>query len=90
MAQAKNRRGTALSIKLPMEMAQAVYQQVREGNFDTAGGVIRAALCSMLGLDEFGRAVPPKPEDAPRGKSKKRRRGASDAAPSSDDDDDFN
>ena len=85
MAQAKNRRGTALSVKLPMEMAQAVYQQIRDGHFDTAGGVIRAALCSMLSLDELGRAVSSAADDAPRGKSKTRR--ASDAAPGGDDDD---
>ena len=87
MAQAKNRRGTALSVKLPIEMAQAVYQQVRDGNFDTAGGVIRAALCSMLGLDAQGNALSSAADDAPRRKPKRGRRGASGAAPGSGDDD---
>ena len=48
----KRKRGTALSINLPMEMAQAVYQKVRDGTFDSAGAVVREALRQMLKLDD--------------------------------------
>jgi hypothetical protein len=50
MAIGKNKRGTALSINLPMEMAQAVYEKVRDGSFDSAGAVVREALRQMLKL----------------------------------------
>jgi Arc/MetJ-type ribon-helix-helix transcriptional regulator len=52
MAQDDSKRGTALSVKMPMAMAQAVYQQVRSGAFDSAGAVIREALRQFLKLDE--------------------------------------
>jgi hypothetical protein len=52
MAVDKNKRGTALSVNMPMAMAQAVYQQVRDGHFDSAGAVIRAALRQFLQLDD--------------------------------------
>ena len=52
MAHDENKRGTALSVKMPMAMAQAVYQQVRSGAFDSAGAVIREALRQFLKLDE--------------------------------------
>lgn len=74
MAQAKNRRGTALSIKLPMEMAQAVYQQVRDGHFDTPGGVVRAALCSMLKLDDLGQPLSDEADDDAPDERKRRRK----------------
>jgi Arc/MetJ-type ribon-helix-helix transcriptional regulator len=48
----KSKRGTALSVNLPMAMAQAVYEKVRDGSFDSAGAVIREALRQMLKLDD--------------------------------------
>jgi Arc/MetJ-type ribon-helix-helix transcriptional regulator len=52
MAIDKSKRGTALSINLPLGMAQAVYAKVRDGSFDSAGAVVREALRRMLELDD--------------------------------------
>jgi hypothetical protein len=45
---AKNLRAAILSVNLPMELAQAVYQQVREGKFTSDDEVVRAALRQFL------------------------------------------
>lgn len=58
MAIDKRKRGTALSINLPMEMAQAVYEKVRDGTFDSAGAVVREALRQMLKLGDDDVAPP--------------------------------
>jgi Arc/MetJ-type ribon-helix-helix transcriptional regulator len=58
MAIDKRKRGTALSVNLPMEMAQAVYDKVRDGSFDSAGAVIREALRQLLKLDDDDVAPP--------------------------------
>ena len=71
MADSKNRRATALSVSLPMEMAQAVYQQVRDGTYHSAGAVIRAALRQLLKLEGEESAAEPEATDSPR----RRRRG---------------
>ena len=72
MAEADNKRGTALSVKMPMAMAQAVYQQVRSGAFDSAGSVIREALRQMLKLGDDDQ--PPPEPDAEPGHGGRRRR----------------
>jgi Arc/MetJ-type ribon-helix-helix transcriptional regulator len=54
---AKNLRSATLSVNLPMELAQAVYQQVRDGKFDSDDEVVRAALRHFLQTDE-GDAAP--------------------------------
>lgn len=59
---AKNPRSATLSVKLPMELAQAVYQQVRDGKFDSDDEVVRAALRQFLQLDAGGGEPAP---DAP-------------------------
>lgn len=51
MAKDRNKRGTALSVNMPMEMAQAVYGLVRDGTYDSAGAVIREALRQLLERD---------------------------------------
>ncbi len=66
MAESKNRRATALSVSLPMEMAQAVYQQVRNGTYDSAGQVIREALRQLLKLDGEDQATEPESEEPSR------------------------
>ena len=58
MAIDKRKRGTALSINLPMGMAQAVYEKVRDGTFDSAGAVVREALRQMLKLADDDVAPP--------------------------------
>jgi len=62
MAHDESKRGTALSVKMPLLMAQAVYEQVRSGAFDSAGSVIRAALRQFLKLDENDQPPPAEPE----------------------------
>jgi Arc/MetJ-type ribon-helix-helix transcriptional regulator len=62
MAIDKGKRGTALSVNLPLAMAQAVYEKVRDGTFDSAGAVIREALRQMLELDDNDVAPPRAPE----------------------------
>ncbi|HEX5050770.1 MAG TPA: ribbon-helix-helix domain-containing protein [Planctomycetota bacterium] len=47
----KNPRSATLSVNLPMELAQAVYQQVREGRFTSDDEVVRAALRQFLQVD---------------------------------------
>lgn len=70
MADSKNRRATALSVSLPMEMAQAVYQKVRDGTYHSAGAVIREALRQLLKLEGEESAAEPEATESPR-----RRRG---------------
>lgn len=48
MAKDKQKRGTALAVNVPLEMAQAVYQLVRDGTYTSAGAVVRAALTQFL------------------------------------------
>ena len=71
MADSKNRRATALSVSLPMEMAQAVYQQVRDGTYHSAGAVVREALRQLLKLEGDESTAEPEPTESRRG----RRRG---------------
>jgi putative addiction module CopG family antidote len=71
MADSKNRRATALSVSLPMEMAQAVYQQVRDGTYHSAGAVIREALRQLLKLEGEESTAEPEVTESPR----RRRRG---------------
>lgn len=56
----KNLRSATLSVNLPMELAQAVYQQVRDGKFTSDDEVVRAALRAFLHVDEHV----PAPEDS--------------------------
>ncbi|MBL8728040.1 MAG: hypothetical protein JNM25_06390 [Planctomycetes bacterium] len=55
---AKNLRAATLSVNLPMELAQAVYRQVREGRFTSDDEVVRAALRQFLQVDEASAAAP--------------------------------
>lgn len=48
MAKDKQKRGTALAVNVPLEMAQAVFQLVRSGAYASAGAVVRAALTQFL------------------------------------------
>ncbi|MEO6597127.1 MAG: ribbon-helix-helix domain-containing protein [Planctomycetota bacterium] len=48
----KNLRAATLSVNLPMELAQAVYQQVRDGKFTSDDEVVRAALRQFLKVGE--------------------------------------
>ncbi len=48
MAKDKQKRGTALAVNVPLEMAQAVFQLVRNGTYASAGAVVRAALTQFL------------------------------------------
>ena len=56
------RRATTFSVTIPPEMAEAVYQQVKQGIHGSAGAVIREALRLMLKFDEDGAPPPPPPE----------------------------
>ncbi len=61
---AKNLRAACLSVNLPMELAQAVYQQVREGKFTSDDEVVRAALRQFLHVgDESTAAAPPQTDE---------------------------
>lgn len=71
MAEADNKRGTALSVKMPIAMAQAVYQQVRSGAFDSAGSVIREALRQFLKLGDDDQP-PAAPDPEPHGGRRRR------------------
>ncbi len=56
----KTPRVTQLSIALPQEMAQAIYEQVRNGTYGSASELMRDAVRQLLKLDE---APPPAPSD---------------------------
>ena len=58
-AMAKNQQATTLGISLPVEMAQAVFQEVRDGRFTSASEVVREALQRMLGDAASGGDTPP-------------------------------
>lgn len=45
---AKHQKATHLSISLPQDLAQAVYQQVRNGTYNSAGELIRDAVRRLL------------------------------------------
>lgn len=45
---ARHSRYTTLSISMPLELAQAVFAEVRSGRFDTESGVVCEALRRML------------------------------------------
>ncbi len=59
LSMAKNLRSATLSVNLPMELAQAVYQQVRDGKFTSDDEVVRAALRQFLHVDERTAAAAP-------------------------------
>lgn len=48
----KTPRVTQLSVALPQEMAQAIYQQVRNGTYGSASELMRDAVRQLLKLDE--------------------------------------
>lgn len=62
-AMARNMKATTLSVTIPVAMAQAVYQEVRDGRYASASDVVRAALQALLKLDPAGLAAPV--DDAP-------------------------
>jgi Arc/MetJ-type ribon-helix-helix transcriptional regulator len=66
------KRATTFSVTIPPEMAEAVFQQVKQGHHGSAGAVIRAALRQMLQLGEDGAPLdaPPPPDDAPKWKQR--------------------
>lgn len=83
MAIDKTKRGTAIAANVPFALAQAVYAQVKNGNHDSAGAVVRAALRVYLRLDDDDQPLPEAPasggdgsggDDAPEPTSKRRRR----------------
>lgn len=81
MAIDKTKRGTAIAANVPFALAQAVYAQVKNGNHDSAGAVVRAALRLYLRLDDDDQPLPEAPangeggdDDAPEPSSKRRRR----------------
>jgi len=83
MAIDKTKRGTAIAANVPFALAQAVYAQVKNGNHDSAGAVVRAALRVYLRLDDDDQPLPETPangddddggDDAPEPTSKRRRR----------------
>jgi len=81
MAIDKTKRGTAIAANVPFGLAQAVYAQVKNGNHDSAGAVVRAALRLYLRLDDDDQPLPETPangedggDDAPEPTSKRRRR----------------
>ena len=81
MAIDKTKRGTAIAANVPFALAQAVYAQVKNGNHDSAGAVVRAALRLYLRLDDDDQPLPETPassddggDDAPDQPSKRRRR----------------
>lgn len=45
---ARHSRYTTLGISMPLELAQAVFAEVRSGRFDTESGVVCEALRRML------------------------------------------
>ena len=45
---ARHSRYTTLSISMPLELAQAVFAEVRSGRFATASGVVCEAIRRML------------------------------------------
>ena len=53
---ARHSRYTTLSISMPLELAQAVFAEVRSGRFDTESGVVCEALRRMLEGDGDGDA----------------------------------
>ncbi len=59
----KQPRSTQLSISLPQEMAQAVYQQVKNGTYTSAGDLIREAVRQLLERDGAPDDTPPAPAD---------------------------
>ena len=67
------KRATTFSVTIPPAMAEAVFQQVKQGHHGSAGAVIRAALQAMLQLDEDGEPLappPPAPGDEPKWKQR--------------------
>jgi hypothetical protein len=74
-AMGQQRRSTTFSITLPPDMAEAVFQQVKQGHHGSPGAVIRAALQQLLQLDEDG--VPLVPPPAPANEPKWKQRGGS-------------
>lgn len=61
MAIDKTKRGTAIAANVPFGLAQAVYAQVKNGNHDSAGAVVRAALRLYLRLDDDDQPLPEAP-----------------------------
>jgi|JI9StandDraft_2_1071091.scaffolds.fasta_scaffold291534_1 Arc/MetJ-type ribon-helix-helix transcriptional regulator len=59
----KNLKSTTLSVNIPVEIAQALYQQVRDGKFTSDDEVVRAALRHFLKIGE--QPENPSTDDAP-------------------------
>lgn len=57
---ARNQKATTLSVTIPVTMAQAVFQLVRDGRFSSPSEATREAL--QLLLDKEGVTLPP-PDD---------------------------
>ena len=53
---ARNQKATTLGVTIPVDMAQAVYQLVREGRYASVSEVVRAAVQRML--DKEGIVLP--------------------------------
>lgn len=49
-----------------MEMAQAVYQKVRDGTYHSAGAVIREAFRQLLKLEGKESTAEPEATESPR------------------------
>ena len=58
----KTPRVTQLSVALPQEMAQAIYEQVRSGTYSSASELMRDAVTKLLALDEREESEQP-PQD---------------------------
>lgn len=72
---ARNMKATTLGVTIPVEMAQAVYREVREGRYPSASEVVRAALQLLLKLDPDAEAADPDAPGQPFGGSRQRPKG---------------
>lgn len=76
-AMGQQKRATTFSITLPPPMAEAVFQQVKQGHHGSPGAVIREALRQMLKLDEDGEPLEPSPPPSTETEPKWKQRGGS-------------
>ncbi len=73
----QQRRSTTFSVTIPPDMAEAVFQQVKQGHHGSPGAVIREALRQMLKLDEDGVPLEAPPAPATETEPKWKQRGGS-------------
>lgn len=71
-AMGQPKRATTFSVTLPPAMAEAVFQQVKQGHHGSAGAVIRAAVQQLLKLDDDGAPLEPPTPSADEPKWKQR------------------